>query len=291
MTHSTSGSPLSTRSPSSARARSGRLDPQLRETIRNGLVRLHTLPPDSAEYRRLRDRLVELNVPLVRHLARRFAGSDEPLDDVVQVGSIGLLKAIERFDPTRGLEFSTYAVPTILGEIKRYFRDYTWSVHVPRGDRDLHSSISTARAELSQQLGRSATVAELAQRIGASEHAVITAVDAGRAYRSDSLDCLRDELGDQNIDVGARDSRLEQVEHRAYLRPAIRSLPKRQQRVLLLRFVQDQSQTQIAAALGVSQMQVSRLLKQSVSQLRTKLCESASLGATFAPAAPRRAAR
>jgi RNA polymerase sigma-B factor len=190
----------------------------------------------------------------------------------VQVGMIGLLKAIDRFEPSRGLEFSTYAVPTILGEIKRYFRDATWAVHVPRGARDLHSAIVTARAELDQTLGRSLTIADIAERIRVSEHDVLAALEAGRAYTSNSLESMAEAMGEgREASFGFVDRRLEQVERRADLQPAISTLPEREQEVLVLRFVYDQSQTQIAAALGVSQMQVSRLLAHSMNQLREEL--------------------
>jgi RNA polymerase sigma-B factor len=252
--------------------RTGRLDPELRAQVRELLAELKQLPEGSARHTAVRDQLVELNVPLVRYLARRFPASKEPLDDLVQVGIIGLLKAIDRFDPERGLEFSTYAVPTILGEIKRYFRDSTWAIHVPRGTRDLHSAIVSARAELTQELGRSLTLADLAERVRATEQDVLEALDAGQTYTSSSLDAMADALGaGRDGAFGFTDGRLEQVEWRADLRPAIASLPQQQRRVLMLRFVYDQSQTQIAKAMGVSQMQVSRLLSRSMRQLRSEL--------------------
>lgn len=252
--------------------RPGRLDSDLRAKIKDLLIELTELPPDSAARDSVRDELVALNTPLVRYLARRFRDTKEPFDDLVQVGMIGLLKAIDRFDPARGLEFSTYAVPTILGEIKRYFRDATWAVHVPRGARDLHSAIVTARAELDQQLGRSLTVADIAERVRVSEHDVLAALDAGRAYTSSSLESMTEVMGEgRDGSFGFVDRRLEEVERRADLRPAIQSLPEREQQVLVLRFVYDQSQTQIADALGVSQMQISRLLARSMNQLRDEL--------------------
>jgi RNA polymerase sigma-B factor len=252
--------------------RTGRLDPRLRKQVHDLLEELHDLPQASARHSAVRDQLVELNVPLVRYLARRFPASKEPLDDLVQVGIIGLLKAVDRFDPGRGLEFSTYAVPTILGEIKRYFRDSTWAIHVPRGTRDLHSAIVSARAELTQELGRSLTLADLAERVRATEHDVLEALDAGQTYTSNSLDAMAEAIGaGRDGAFGFVDGRLDQVEWRADLRPAIADLPQQQRRVLMLRFVYDQSQTQIAAAMGVSQMQVSRLLSRSMKQLRTAL--------------------
>jgi RNA polymerase sigma-B factor len=257
-------------------SRSGRLNSGLRDKIKALLIELRDVAPCSAERDAIRDELVVLNTPLVRYLARRFKDTKEPLDDLVQVGMIGLLKAIDRFDPSRGLEFSTYAVPTIVGEIKRYFRDATWAVHVPRGARDLHSAIVTARAELSQQLGRSLTIADIAERVRASEHDVLNALDAGRSYTTNSLECMADAMGEgRDATFGFVDSRLEQVERRADLSPAIRTLPEREREVLVLRFVHDQSQAQIAAALGVSQMQISRLLARAMNQLREELTAGA----------------
>ncbi|MGH8962840.1 MAG: SigB/SigF/SigG family RNA polymerase sigma factor [Jatrophihabitantaceae bacterium] len=250
----------------------GRLEPELRTRIRELLVQLRGLPEHVAERDAVRDRLVELNTPLVRYLVQRFRDTKEPLEDLVQVGMIGLLKAIERYDPDRGLEFSTYAVPTILGEIKRYFRDSSWAVHVPRGARDLHSAILASRAQLSQQLGRSLTVADVADRVGASEQDVIMALEAGQAYTSGSLDAMAEAMGEaRDAAFGFLDPGLEQAELRADLRPAIATLPRQQREILVLRFVHGQSQTQIAAALGVSQMQVSRLLARALRQLRETL--------------------
>jgi RNA polymerase sigma-B factor len=275
-----------------APARPGRLDPELRATVRELFTELGTLPAGSPKRTAIRDRLVELNVPLVKYLARRFKDSKEPLDDLVQVGMIGLLKAIDRFEPTRGLEFSTYAVPTILGEIKRYFRDATWAVHVPRGARDLHSAIVSARAELSQELGRSLTIADIADRVRVSEQDVIQALDAGQAYTSSSLESMADASGQgRDAAFGFVDPRFEQVEWRADLRPAIDTLPARQREVLVLRFVHDQSQSQIAEALGVSQMQISRLLARSMQQLRDQLgasVDESRLGASTKRARPAR---
>jgi RNA polymerase sigma-70 factor, sigma-B/F/G subfamily len=254
------------------RPATGHLDSGLRARIRALLIELTQLDPGSPERDAARDQLVQLNTPLVRYLARRFRDSKEPLEDLVQVGMIGLIKAIDRFEPDRGLEFSTYAVPTILGEIKRYFRDATWAVHVPRGARDLYSAIVTVRSELDQQLGRSVTVADIAARVRASEQDVIAALEAGRAYTSTSLESAAEALGEgRDLNVGLEDRRFEQIERRADLRPAIGHLPQREQQILVLRFVYDKSQTQIASEIGVSQMQISRLLARSMKQLRSEL--------------------
>jgi RNA polymerase sigma-B factor len=212
-------------------------------------------------------------MPLVEHLARRFAGRNEPLPDLVQVGSIGLIKAIDRFEPERGLEFSTYATPTILGEIKRHFRDFGWLIRVPRRAQELQATITAARAELSQELCRAPTVAELSARIGAPLDDVIEALDASRAYSGLPLDALSEPGRDpaDNPIVGEIDERLEQVEQRAMLRPMLESLPERERQILLLRFVAGKTQTEIAAIVGVSQMQVSRLVARSLDHLRGQL--------------------
>jgi RNA polymerase sigma-B factor len=243
------------------------------------LAQLHALPGNSPRRKSLRDQLVEAHMPLVVYLARRFSGRNEPMNDLVQVGSIGLLKAIDRFDPSRGLEFSTYATPTILGEIKRHFRDTGWLIHVPRRAQELQTTVNTARADLSQELGRAPTVAELADRIQVDEDAVLEALDAARAYSGVPLDVLAapgDSVPEHPI-LGVVDAGFEQVEQRALLRGVIAKLPEAEREILLLRFVANKTQTEIAAIVGVSQMQVSRLVARGLKRLR------ASLGADEAP--------
>ena len=239
------------------------------------LGELHALPLGSPRRQPLRSRLTELHMPLVEHLARRFAGRNEPLPDLIQVGSIGLIKAIDRFEPERGLEFSTYATPTILGEIKRHFRDVGWLVRVPRRAQELQTTIARASAELSQELRRAPTVAELAQRIDAPEEDIIEALDASRAYAGLPLEALGEPGRDpaDNPIVGTLDERLEQVEQRALLRPMLESLPERERQILLLRFVAGKTQTEIAGIIGVSQMQVSRLVARSLAQLREQVAD------------------
>lgn len=250
-----------------------------RAEVRELFARLSSARADGGERAALRARLVELNTPLVRFLVRRFPASKEPVEDLVQVGMIGLLKAIDRFQLDRGVEFSTYAVPTILGEIRRYFRDCTWAVHVPRGTRDLHSSIVRARGALTQELGRAPTVSDVAARVHATESAVLEALQAGEAYTSGSLDAVADATGDSHHSMfAAPDKRLDQVEWRADLRPAISKLPTIQRRALALRFGGDQTQAQIASVLGISQMQVSRLLSRAMAMLRTELNAGSSIG-------------
>jgi RNA polymerase sigma-B factor len=242
------------------------------------LTELHGLPESSPQRQVLRDKLVEMHMPLVEYLARRFSGRNEPLPDLVQVGAIGLLKSIDRFDPDRGLEFSTYATPTILGEIKRYFRDSGWLVHVPRRAQELQATLATSRAELSQELQRAPTVAELAERTGLREEDIIEALDAARGYSGVPLDALTDENHSGNAAqamLSQLDERFEQVERREMLRPAMEALPERERYILLLRFVAGKSQTEIATIVGVSQMQVSRLVTRSLAKLRSALTESA----------------
>jgi RNA polymerase sigma-B factor len=243
-----------------------------REEAARLLAQLHALRADSPQRKPMRDRLAEMHLPLVEYLARRFARRSVPLEDLVQVGSIGLLKAIDRFDPGRGLEFSTYAAPTILGEIKRYFRDSGWLVHVPRRAQELQTTLDTARAELSQELRRAPTVAELASRTGVAEEQVIEALDVARSYSGVPLD----EITAPESGVGAailadEDTELLRVELREVLRPALAALPEREQEVLLLRFGAGKSQTEIAGIVGVSQMQVSRLISRSLTRLRQRL--------------------
>jgi len=250
----------------------------LRARAAHLFVDLRELPEQDATRRQLRDRLVELHLPLVEYLARRFTGRNEPLPDLVQVGVIGLLKSIDRFDPERGLEFSTYATPTILGEIKRHFRDAGWLLHVPRRAQELQASLTRARDELSQQLHRAPTVAELAARLTVPEDEVIEALDVARAYAGVPLEVLTEREGTP-IDsplLSEVDEALERVEQRAVLRPAIDALTDREREVLLLRFIVGKSQTEIADIIGVSQMQVSRLVARSLARLRTELAPAAT---------------
>jgi RNA polymerase sigma-B factor len=237
------------------------------------LAELHAIPEDDPRRRALRDQLVELHMPLVVYLARRFSGRNEPMNDLVQVGAIGLIKAIDRFDPDRKLEFSTYATPTILGEIKRHFRDTGWLIHVPRRAQEMQTTLNAARADLSQELGRAPTVAELAERIDADEDTVLEALDAARAYSGVPLDVLAapGETVPEHPMLGTVDQGFEQVEQRALLREAITKLPESEREILLLRFVANKTQTEIAAIVGVSQMQVSRLVARGLKRMRESL--------------------
>jgi len=215
--------------------------------------------------RGLRDELVTAHMGLAEYLARRFTNRGEPLDDLVQVAALGLLKAVDRFDPERGLEFSTYATPTIVGELKRHFRDKGWAVRVPRRVQELHLRMGTVVNSLSQELGRSPTIPEIAKRAEVSVDEVLEAMEAGRAYRFSSIDAPAGDDDDRTASpaaahLGEDDSGLAEVEQRMLLSPLIASLPKREQMIIHLRFFRGMTQSEIAARLGISQMHVSRLL-------------------------------
>lgn len=221
-----------------------------------------------------RDRLVEQQLPLVRSLARRYAGRGEPLDDLVQVASIGLIKAIDRFDVDRGVELSTYAIPTIVGELKRYFRDTGWAVHVPRRLKELSVRLNHSIEELGTVLGRSPTVAELADAVGADEEEIIEALDASRAYTAVSLSVPADEEGAVRVDLlGEDEAGYETSEHRADLLPGFERLDERERRILHLRFNGGLTQSQIAKEVGISQMHVSRLIRRALETMRIELAD------------------
>ena len=219
-----------------------------------------------------RDELVERFLPLARQLARRYQRGNEPLDDLIQVASIGLVKAVDRYDPERGTAFSSYAVPTILGELKRYFRDSGWAVHVPRGMQERVMSVNNAISKLSRRFGRSPTAAEVAEEIGETPELVLEAMEAAIAYDAVSLDTPRtsdEDEGDTYADMmGAIDERFELVEYTSAIGPTMRALPERDRLVLKLRFEDDLTQLEIAEQIGVSQMHVSRLIRRALTRLR-----------------------
>ncbi|WP_189268772.1 RNA polymerase sigma factor SigF [Streptomyces fuscichromogenes] len=250
-----------------------RSQPQDRSGARALFVELRGLKEGSAEYAELRNRLVRMHLPLVEHLARRFRNRGEPLDDLTQVATIGLIKSVDRFDPDRGVEFSTYATPTVVGEIKRHFRDKGWAVRVPRRLQELRLALTTATAELSQQHGRSPTVHELAEKLAISEEEVLEGLESANAYSTLSLDVpdTDDESPAVADTLGAEDEALEGVEYRESLKPLLEDLPPREKRILLLRFFGNMTQSQIAQEVGISQMHVSRLLARTLAQLREKL--------------------
>ncbi|WP_245916516.1 RNA polymerase sigma factor SigF [Nocardioides gansuensis] len=221
-----------------------------------------------------RDELVHLHLPLVEHCARRFRNRGEPHEDLVQVGTIGLIKAIDRFETDRGVEFSTYATPTIIGEIKRYFRDKGWAIRVPRRLQELRMQIGSTAAELSHKLGRSPTPRELAEAIGCTVEEIVEGIESANAYSTLSLDAS-DDSGDgppSMLDsLGIDDAGLEHVEIRESVKPLLEGLGEREKRILLLRFFRNMTQSQIAEEIGVSQMHVSRLLTRTLAQLRQSL--------------------
>jgi RNA polymerase sigma-B factor len=208
---------------------------------------------------------------LAGHLARRFSGRGEPYDDLLQVGSLALVKAVDRFDPERGVEFSTFATRTIMGELKRHFRDRGWFVRAPRRVQELYLQIGEAISTLTQELGRSPTIREMASATGVGEDDVIEALEAGQGYRSGSLDVVGPEGETFGERIGSDDKALEDAERRAFLLPALDQLPARDRFILRLRFVDGLTQSEIAKQVGMSQMHISRLLSRSLEILREAL--------------------
>ena len=236
------------------------------------------LAATGTEYEALRDELVVGHLNLVRYLAVKFANRGEALDDLIQVGTVGLLKAIDRFDLERGVEFTTYATPTIVGEIKRYFRDKGWAVKVPRRLQELNLAVNRAVEKLTVKLGHSPTVAELAAHLNASEEDILEAQELGQAYNVLSLDSELDSESDKKPAtlsdyVGQNDSALELLEDKANLERAFEVLNRRERIILYLRFYENASQTEIAKRLNVSQMHVSRLQQKALEKLKHVLEE------------------
>jgi len=220
-----------------------------------------------------REEVVERFLPLARQLARRYARPHEPIDDLFQVASMGLLKAIDRFDPARGNAFSTFAVPTIVGELKRYFRDTGWAVHVPRPIQERIGQVNKCVGEISRRSGQSPTPAEIAECVGVSVEEVLEAMDAARAFDAVSLDTPRGKYDDEGAayadTVGADDERFEMVEYNAVIEPTMAALPQRDRLIVRMRFERDLTQSEIAERLGISQMHVSRIIRRSLDRLRT----------------------
>ena len=238
-----------------------------RDHVRELFHRLREQPEDA-----VRQELIEAHLGLVEYLARRFAGRGEPLEDLVQVGTIGLVKAVDRFDPDREVEFSTYATPTIVGELKRHFRDKGWAVRVPRRLQELNLQLGEIIGKLSQELGRSPTVSEMAEAAGTSEEEVLEGLDSAHAYSLVSLDAP---TGEEDLtlheQIGEEDETLELLEYRASLVPLLEQLPPRERMMLYLRFFKGMTQSEIADRLGISQMHVSRLLAKTLTTLREGL--------------------
>jgi RNA polymerase sigma-B factor len=226
----------------------------------------------------VREELVERFMPLARRLASRYAGGAEPFDDLIQVASVGLVKAIDRFDPERGTAFSTFAVPTILGELKRHFRDRGWSVHVPRDVQERILKVERALAELPSRLGHSPTVQEIAQRIEATEEEVLEAMHAAQGHHAVSLDASSslgdgDEPAPLRDRIGAEDLSFNTVEYGEAIGEVLEEISERDRKVLHLRFVEDLTQSEIAEQVGVSQMHVSRILRATIERLRQQIPE------------------
>ncbi len=228
---------------------------------------------NEAERARLRDELVEMHLPLAEYLARRFGNRGELHEDLVQVATIGLIKAIDRFDLERGVAFSTYATPTIVGEIKRHFRDRGWTIRVPRRLQEIQSVINQAVSDLGQELGRSPTVAELAKKVGMTEEEILEGLESANAYSPLSLDAPdpSGEVGAVIEQLGDYDDALDAVVDRETIKPLLELLDARAKRILLLRFFRNMTQSQIADELGISQMHVSRLLSRTLADLRKAL--------------------
>lgn len=225
--------------------------------------------PDDAQ---ARSDVVERFLPLARRLARRYAARNETPEDLVQVANLGLVKAAGRFDPARGIAFSSFAVPTILGELRRHFRDHSWALHVPRSMQERALEVSAAIDELTERLGRSPGVSDLTAELGWPEERVLEALSTRRAFGADSLDARRSGQDDEGAalveTIGGEDPGFALAEYGASIAGALHSLPETDRRALHLRFVEDLTQTEIAGRLGVSQMQVSRILRRSLDSLR-----------------------
>jgi len=239
------------------------------------LARFADLPADHPDRPRVRARVIEAYLPLAHHLARRYRGRSEHLDDLLQVAGIGLIKAVDGYDAAHGAAFTSYAIPMILGELKRHFRDKTWSIRVPRRLQELTLLIGPATAQLSQRLGHSPTVAELAAHLEVRDDDIVEALGSANAYHPPSLNApvthLDGTRGEWADIIGGPDPAMDRAENRIALRPLIARLPEREQRILALRFFDNMTQSQIAAELGLSQMHVSRLLGNALSMLRTGL--------------------
>lgn len=220
----------------------------------------------------IRDQIIATYTNLVEYLARRFKNRGEPLEDLVQVGKIGIIKAIDRFDIERQVEFTTYATPTIIGELKRYFRDKSWAVRVPRRLQELNFQINKLTGTLTQKLGRSPTIAEIAHYLGVSQEDVIEAIQMGEAYSFVSLEGTSNEDEEKSFSlleyIGQEDKELANLEDRASLMSALSGLNRREQQIIYLRFFKGLTQTEIASRLGISQMHVSRILRDTLQNLR-----------------------
>ena len=233
---------------------------------------------------KVRDQLVTAHLGLAHQLARRYANRGEPYEDLVQVASLAIVKSVDRFDPDRGVEFTTFATRTVIGELKRHFRDKGWAVRAPRRVQELYLELGKVTETLNQELGRSPTVAELASATGATEEAVLEALEAGQGYRTSSIDATDRNEETLASHIGGEDASLDTVEDRELLSPAIAELAPREQLILQLRFGQGLTQSEIAARVGISQMHVSRLLAASLERLRKHVTENGAQPDASTPA-------
>lgn len=246
-------------------------------TIHSLLAGAATLPPDAPERAELRRQAIEDNIPFAQRLARRFRDRGEPVDDLAQVAMVGLVNAVDGYDPTRGCEFAGYATPTIVGEIRRYFRDKGWRIKVPRRLQELRLQVNRARVELSQTMAASPANADIAKYLDVTEEDVAEAIEVARHYNPVSLSAPASPDSDLGIadPLGDVDPGMEAVDNRESVKPLLASLPDRERKILTMRFFKDMTQSQIAGELGISQMHVSRLLSQTLLKLRTALVEAA----------------
>jgi RNA polymerase sigma-B factor len=228
-----------------------------------------------------RKRLIELHMPLVHSLARRYANRGEPLEDLVQIGAIGLIKSIDRFDPSRGVALTTYAMPTIIGEIKRHFRDRGWAVRVPRGLQELSMRLARILEQLTLELERSPTIAELAKAAGVGEEEVLEAIESSRAYASVPLSTQPegDDADEGVAAIAVTEPAYAVSEDRAILAPGLAALDDRERRIILLRFYAGLTQSQIAQRIGISQMHVSRLIRRALERIRLEIGAEEPTGA------------
>ena len=240
------------------------------------IAAMAALPSGHPSRPRLRESVIEAWLPLARHLANRYANRGEPRDDLHQVAMVGLIKAVDRYEADRGVDFAGFAIPTIIGELKRHFRDRTWSVRVPRRLQELRLAITAANGTLHHTLGRSPGVADIAEYLGISEEEVLEGLEGARAYHSTSLSTPVTDQGTELGDtLGGQDAGFELAELRIALGPALASLDEREQRIVSLRFYGNLTQSQIAEQVGISQMHVSRLLAKALTKLRSRLGDAA----------------
>ena len=236
---------------------------------------MDTLPADSVERDRAREEIVRRCMPLAEHIAHRFDGRGEPREDIAQVARLGLVNAVNRFDVECGSDFVSFAVPTIMGEVRRYFRDNSWAVKVPRRLKELHLQLGSATGEMSQRLGRAPTPSELAAELDLEREEVVEALIAGSGYNTLSIDSGG--IGDDDDTppltetLGSHDTNLDRIENHEALRPLLDALPERERTVIVLRFFESLTQSQIAERVGISQMHVSRLLARTLARLRDEL--------------------